>query len=239
MAGNIWKSRLIPTRIQLPIRAYSTIEVAAPSRCSEARHLAASCCRNMDEHGTMCLYRASVSRIWTVVSLMSFASGVLTANDMPRDILDESDEGVIEWLQLRETDFLKRAAVMLFHPALDRFVMEVYVKIGYFRGSELLYQDIVEGDLFTQVNRTIDLLYTKYTRALISYDGVYGVKNIPVPREAMLEEVINAIIHRDYASPTTIQIRVYDDKITIWNDGEVAPRMERRSRWRGIFVETV
>ena len=24
-------------------------------------------------------------------------------------------------------------------------------------------------------------------------------------------------IHRDYASPTTIQIRVYDDRITIWN----------------------
>ena len=29
--------------------------------------------------------------------------------------------------------------------------------------------------------------------------------------------VINAIIHRDYASPTTIQIRVYDDQIAIWN----------------------
>ena len=25
--------------------------------------------------------------------------------------------------------------------------MEAYVKIGYFRGSELLYQDVIEGDL--------------------------------------------------------------------------------------------
>ena len=136
---------------------------------------------------------------------------------LPRDILDESDEGVIERLQLREAGFLKRAAVLLFHPAPDRFVMEAYVKIGYFRGSELLYQDVVEGDLFTQVDRTMDLLYTKYTRGLISYDGVYRVETFPVPREAMREAVINAIIHRDYASPTTIQIRVYDDRIAIWN----------------------
>ena len=33
----------------------------------------------------------------------------------------------------------------------------------------------------------------------------------------MREAVINAVIHRDYASPTTIQIRVYDDRIAIWN----------------------
>ena len=44
--------------------------------------------------------------------------------------------------------------------------MEAFVKIGYFRGSELLFQDVLEGDLFTQVDRTMDLLYTKYTRAL-------------------------------------------------------------------------
>ncbi|MCY3787833.1 MAG: transcriptional regulator [Gemmatimonadetes bacterium] len=138
---------------------------------------------------------------------------------LPQDILDESDEGVIERLQLREAGYLKRAAVLLFHPAPDRFVMEAYVKIGYFRGSELLYQDVIEGDLFTQVDRTMDLLYTKYTRALISYDGVYRVETFPVPREA----VINAIIHRDYASPTTIQIRVYDDRIAIWNAVQLPP----------------
>ena len=142
---------------------------------------------------------------------------------LPRDILDESDEGVIERLQLREAGFLKRAAVLLFHPAPERCVMEACVKIGCFSGSELLFQDVVEGDLFTQVDRTMDLLYTKYTRALISYDGVYRVETFPVPREAMREAVINAIIHRDYASPTTIQIGVHDDRMTIWNAVQLPP----------------
>ena len=154
---------------------------------------------------------------------------------LPRDILDESNERVIERLQLREASFLRRAAVLLFHPAPDRFVMEAYVKIGYFRGSELLYQDVVEGDLFTQVDRTMDLLYTKYTKALISYDGVYRVETFPVPREAMREAVINAIIHRDYASPTTIQIRVYDDRVAIWNAVQLPPEWTAAGQRTGEF----
>ena len=142
---------------------------------------------------------------------------------LPPDILGESDESVIEKLQLREAGLLRRAAVLLFHPAPHQFLMEAVVKIGYFRGSELLFQDVVEGDLFTQVKRAMDLLYTKYTRALISYDGLYRVETFPVPREAMREAVINAIIHRDYASATPIQIRVYDDRISMWNAAHLPP----------------
>ena len=69
----------------------------------------------------------------------------------------------------------------------------------------------------------MDLLYTKYTRALISYDGVHRVETFPVPREAMREAVINAIIHRDYARPATIQIHVHDDRISIRNAAHLAP----------------
>lgn len=101
--------------------------------------------------------------------------------------------------------------------------MEALVKIGYFRGLELLFRDVVEPDLFTRVDRSIDLLYTKYTRALISYDGADRVETFPVPREAMRDAVINAIIHRDYAGPPTIQICVRDDRILIWIAAHLAP----------------
>ncbi len=142
---------------------------------------------------------------------------------LPQDVVNESNEEIVERLQFREAEYLKRAAVLLFHPAPHRFVMEAYVKVGYFRSAELLFQDVIEGDLFTQVDRTMDLLYTKYTRALVSYDGVYRVETFPVPREAMREAVINAIIHRDYSRPTTIQIRVHDDRIEMWNAAHLPP----------------
>ena len=142
---------------------------------------------------------------------------------LPRSILQQSDASVIDRLQLREGAYLKRAAVLLFHPAPHRLIGEAYVKIAYFRRTEILYQDIVQGDLFSQIDRTMELLYSKYTRALISYDGIYRVETVPVPRDAMREAVTNAVMHRDYASPIPTQIRVYDDRISIGNAAQLPP----------------
>ena len=154
-------------------------------------------------------------------TLDEFRRRAAASERLGSEILDESDAGVIEKLRLREGAYLKRAAMLLFHPEPGRFVRDAYVKIGYFRGAELLYQDVIEGDLFAQVDRTMDLLYSKYSRALVSYDGVYRVETFPVPRDAMREAVINAVIHRDYAEPVPIQIRVYDERIVLWNPGRL------------------
>ncbi len=158
-----------------------------------------------------------------VRAFADFHKRAASSKRQPQGIIGESDEDTIEKLQLREAGMLKHAAVLLFHPEPHRHVMEACVKVGYFQGSEILFHDLIEGDLFTQVDRTMDFLYTKYTRALISYDGNYRVETFPVPRQAMREAVVNAIIHRDYASNTTIQVRVYDDRIAIWNAAKLPP----------------
>ena len=142
---------------------------------------------------------------------------------LPPEALDDSDEDVIERLRLREGAFLKRTAALLFHPSPHQFVPGAYVKIGCFHGPDLLFQDVVRGDVFTQVDRTMDLLYTKYTRGLISYDGIYRVETFPVPRWAMREAVINAVVHRNYASHVPLRIRVRDDRISIWNAARLTP----------------
>ena len=152
-----------------------------------------------------------------------FRRRAVRSGRLPEDVLIEPIETVIENLNLRDGDHLKRAAALLFHRSPERLLPDAYVKIGYFRGSELLFQDTTEGDLFTQVDQTMDLLYTKYTRGLVSYDGIYRVETFPVPREAMREAVINAVIHRNYASPAAIQVRVCDDRIAIWNAAHLRP----------------
>ncbi len=146
-----------------------------------------------------------------------FREAAAASGRLPPDASDESLETLIDNLRLRDGALLTRAAALLFHPSPRRFLPDAYVKIGYFRGSELLYQDLIEGGIFSQVERTLDLLYTKYTRGLISYDGIHRVETAPVPPEAMREAVVNAVVHRDYACPNSIQIRVYDDRISIWN----------------------
>ena len=96
------------------------------------------------------------------------------------------------------------------------------MKIGFFRtNADLLYHDEIHGDLFTQVEKTLELLLTKYLKAGISYRGVQRVEAYPVPEAALREALLNAIVHKDYATGTPIQISVYSDKIMLWNPGEL------------------
>lgn len=85
----------------------------------------------------------------------------------------------------------------------------------------MLYHDEVQGNLISQIDRAMDLLLTKYLKAVISYEGIQRVETYPVPEDALREAVLNAIIHRDYGIPATIQIRVYKDRLYIWNPGQL------------------
>jgi hypothetical protein len=77
--------------------------------------------------------------------------------------------------------------------------------------SDLVYHDEVRGELFRQVDRTLDLLLTKYLKAAIHYEGIQRIERFPVPRAALREALLNALVHRDYAVGAPVQIRVYQD----------------------------
>jgi ATP-dependent DNA helicase RecG len=157
-------------------------------------------------------------------ALANFRKKATGSKRLSSELLSETDAVLLDKLRLFEKSWLKRAAVMLFHEDPERLVTGAYVKIGFFRtDSDLLYHDEIHGDLFTQVDRTLDLLLTKYLRAWISYEGVQRIETYPVPEAALREAVINAIVHKDYASAIPIQISVYDNKLMIWNAGQLPP----------------
>jgi len=157
-------------------------------------------------------------------ALTNFRKKAARSNRLSPELLAETDAVLLDKLRLLEKSWLKRAAVLLFHDDPERLVTGAYVKIGFFRtDSDLLYHDEIHGDLFTQVDRTLDLLLTKYLRAGISYEGVQRVETYPMPEAALREAVINAIVHKDYASSIPIQISVYDNKLMIWNAGQLPP----------------
>ena len=151
-----------------------------------------------------------------------FRSKGVKSNRLNEDVLADSNELLLNNLKLTDGNYLKRAALLLFHPDPERFVTNAYVKIGYFESdSELKYQDEIHGNLFEQVEKTMDLLFTKYIKSMISYEGIYRIETFEYPKEAIREAVLNAIAHKDYTGATPIQISVYKDKIMIWNYGEL------------------
>jgi ATP-dependent DNA helicase RecG len=58
-------------------------------------------------------------------------------------------------------------------------------------------------------------------KANISYKQLQRIEKYPIPETALREAILNAIVHKDYTSGSPVQISVYNNKIIIWNAGEL------------------
>ncbi len=141
---------------------------------------------------------------------------------MEEETLSESNAQLLDHLNLTEKGELKRAVALLFHSRPEKFFTGAYVKIGYFATeADLVYQDEVHGNLFAQVDKTMEILLTKYLKAYVGYEGIQRTETFPYPENALREAVLNAIAHKDYSSGVPIQIKVLENKLRIWNDGQL------------------
>lgn len=151
-----------------------------------------------------------------------FRKKAIKAQRIEEDVLTDSNELLIDNLQLNENEYLKRAAILLFHTNPDKLVTGAYIKIGFFEADDdLKFQDEVHGNLFEQIEKTIDLLFSKYIKSSISYDGLNRVEKYEYPKDAIREALLNAVSHKDYSGGVPIQISIYNDKIIFWNEGQL------------------
>ena len=151
-----------------------------------------------------------------------FRKKAVKAQRIEEDVLTDSNELLIDNLQLNENEYLKRAAILLFHPNPDKFVTGAYIKIGFFEADDdLKFQDEVHGNLFEQIEKTTDLLFSKYIKSSISYEGLNRVEKYEYPKDAVREALLNAVSHKDYSGGVPIQISVYNDKLIFWNEGQL------------------
>lgn len=151
-----------------------------------------------------------------------FRSKGIKSKRLDENVRTDANEVLLDNLKLTDNGYLKRATILLFHPDPEKFVTGAFIKIGYFRtDSDLLFQDVINGNLFEQVEKAMELLLTKYTKALISYEGLTRVETYEYPEDALREALLNAVAHKDYTGPYPIQISVYPDKIMFWNYGRL------------------
>lgn len=109
---------------------------------------------------------------------------------------------MLEKLNLIDNGKIKRAAILLFGKNPKRFWTSAYTKVGKFKtDTDIISSDDIEGNLFEQVEKTIDLLRTKYLISEIRFEGIYRKEELEYPEEALREAIINAVIHRDYIGP--------------------------------------
>lgn len=155
-------------------------------------------------------------------SVRLFKKKALRSGRMENDDFDGGIQELMDKLHLTEDGYLKYAAALLFYDDPEKYVTGSYVKIGFFANdADLMYQDEIHGSLFQQVDKTMDLLTTKYMKSYIHYEGIQRVDELPIPRASLREAVLNSCIHKAYGEMAPVQISVYDDKIMLWNPGSL------------------
>ena len=112
--------------------------------------------------------------------------------------------------------------MLLFSKDPEKYQLGAFIKIGYFENdSDLLYQDEIHGSLLEQVDKALEVIYLKYMRAKIRYEGVQRIERYFVPEEALREALLNAVCHKQYQSGIPIQISVYEDRLYVANIGSL------------------
>ena len=146
------------------------------------------------------------------------ASGRIEADER-----ESSTEQVLRNLNLIDEDGrLKNAALLLFAAQPQKYFSGVEFKIGKFgrNEAELIVQDVVEGNLIEMTDKVVKLLKTYYLKSYIHYENLQRIETLEIPEEALREVIYNAVAHKDYTG-APIQMRIYDDHVELWNDGEL------------------
>ncbi|MGK9476731.1 ATP-binding protein [Melioribacter sp. OK-6-Me] len=154
---------------------------------------------------------------------------------------------LLEKLRLSDNNKLKRAAIILFGKDPGRFYPNISVKIGRFGkdDTDLKFQEVIEGNLLHKLDETLLQLNRKFLTQKIDFEGMQRIEKGEYPIAALREMLLNALVHKTY-SGATIQLRIYDDKISIWNEGTLpegltfeALKQEHPSRPRNPIIADV
>jgi ATP-dependent DNA helicase RecG len=113
-------------------------------------------------------------------------------------------------------------AVLLFSKSPQKYFPESQVKCARFAGRtsvKFLDEMTIEENLLNQLDNALKFV-ARNIQHEIRITGIPERETIPeYPEAAVREAVTNAICHRDYSAMGTIQIRIYDDRLEVWNPG--------------------
>ena len=153
---------------------------------------------------------------------------------LPKESVDDSVEKVLKNLEvMTDDDELTLAALLLFGKNPQHFCLNARIKIGRFGRSQvaLMNQDLIGGDLIRMADRVMEALDAKYLIRPIHYEGMQRREPMELPEEGLREILYNLEIHKDYNGPDSL-IRVFDDRITFWNQGSLPAGITPESIFR-------
>ena len=151
-------------------------------------------------------------------------SFILLSNEERNSVLEIGSDikSQLDRLNLLRNDKLTNAAFLLFGKAPNIIYPRSIVKCAKFAGNEPIdfvdMQDI-KGTLIGQVPDVLNFI-RRHINVSVNISGkAQREEKWEYPKEALREAVINAICHRNYEDTGNVQIRIFDNRLEIWNPG--------------------
>jgi len=134
----------------------------------------------------------------------------------------KSTEEILKKLKLLKSKKPCNAAVLLFSKKPQLHFYNSLLRCARFKDNEAIdfidMQDI-NGTIIEQVPAALNFV-RKHINIAAVIKGKPEREDIwEIPKEALREAIINAICHRDYESTANVQIRIFDNRLEIWNPG--------------------
>ncbi len=134
---------------------------------------------------------------------------------------------VLKELSLLADGQITNAALMLFGHDPVRFYRQSGFRITVFAsdktGSDYLHDEFIDGHLFGNLSRLITILQRNSVISSRFVEGHVRREDQPgYPFWALREGVLNALIHRDFSSPSGgASLGIYPGRVEIWNSGSL------------------
>ena len=176
------------------------------------------------------LLEATTGRTWDACACDDFLTRDISQKAV-RDFLGRAGMkkstplgDIVRNLRFGDKTHFCNAAVLLFGKFPQRFFVEAKLKCARFIGINsvnFLDERTIEGGILRQLDEAMSFV-TRNTRQAIVITGKPAHDVVPeYPEEAVREAIINALCHRNYTEVGTIQVRIYDDRLEVWNPGKM------------------
>lgn len=131
---------------------------------------------------------------------------------------------LLQQLALIDGTHILNAALLLFGKEPQQFCPNAVIKCSHYFGTNVTRpipsHQVFGGTLFQQIDKAVDFVLSRLYRTVNGREeGPASEGIMEIPKEAITEIIINAIVHRDYDSNGSVQITVFADRIEVINPG--------------------
>lgn len=116
------------------------------------------------------------------------------------------------------------AGILLFGNETQHFFEHAMIMCGHFKGisgrDAIASKDCV-GNLIDQYHTAYDFIVNRLNKSF-TITGKVREEILEIPEVAIREILINAIVHRNYHTPSPIKIALYENRLEIYSPGNFA-----------------